>query len=77
MRLFEPYSVVWRFGIEMYTKSAMHGIQWEAIRLLCFCSSPKQPDVQQKTKRQQVHAEDVNPSNDPPITSNSTHPNPL
>lgn len=38
-------------------------------------ASPKQTNARHKTKRQQVHGEDVNPSNDAPITSNSTHPN--
>lgn len=38
-------------------------------------SSPKQTDMRHKTKRQQVHTKDVNPSNETPITSNSTHPN--
>lgn len=53
------------------------GIKWEAIKLLCLSSSPKQTGMSHKTKRQQVHAGDANPSNDTPITSNSTHPNSL
>lgn len=52
-------------------------IQWEAIKLFLFFSflpySPKQTDTHHKTKRQQVHAGDANPSNDTPIPPTPIH----
>lgn len=69
--------VLFFFLTESEHKEKWLGIQWEAIKLLCLSSSPKQTGMSHKTKRQQVHAGDANPSNDTPITSNSTHPNSL
>lgn len=49
-------------------------IQWEAIKLFFFHPfSPKQTDMHHKTKRQQVHTGDVNPSNDTPIPPTPIH----
>ncbi len=75
-RLFLIIFCTWSFWIQMNTRE----VPWHTVgsnQTFVFSSSPKQTDMRHKTKRQQVHAEDVNPLNDTPITSNSTHPNSL